>query len=212
MSNRNHLPPAASRSRPATITQRPANRSEPRVSGDQPASACAPDAITIHTRDGQPLVVRCAQPADADQISAMLQRLSDRSRLLRYLLPRSFDAAEAQREAQRITRGRDCARLALLAIVASTGAVIAVAELARDAQHPTTGEFALVVQDDRQGVGIGTALLHQIVRNALALGITRLHADVLPENQAMRALIRHTGLAHRTTYQHGALQIEVRIK
>ncbi len=54
-------------------------------------------------------------------------------------------------------------------------------------------DFAVVISDARQGLGLGTHLLKRMIEVARSEGIARLHGDVLPENRAMLALCARLG-------------------
>lgn len=54
-------------------------------------------------------------------------------------------------------------------------------------------EFAIVVADRWQGVGLGGALIRRLVGEARRRGLARLHGDVLADNEPMIGLVRRHG-------------------
>jgi acyl-CoA synthetase (NDP forming)/GNAT superfamily N-acetyltransferase len=117
------------------------------------------------------------QPDDAAALLALHQRASAHSRYLRF-----FSAgADLHGEVQRLTRAADGGHVALLA--EDAGIVVGVASYERiDVDH---ADFAVLVDDARQGEGIGTLLLEQLAAEARRTGIAELLGDVLPVNVAM---------------------------
>jgi acetyltransferase len=62
-------------------------------------------------------------------------------------------------------------------------------------------EVAIVVGDAWQRQGLGTDLLSALMDVAAYNGVTHVHADVLADNHAMRALARKLGCEARTNMQ-----------
>ena len=59
----------------------------------------------------------------------------------------------------------------------------------RDRERPDTAEFAIVIADAFQGIGLGGALAEQLAEAAIERGVRRFSATVLHENVAIRALL-----------------------
>jgi RimJ/RimL family protein N-acetyltransferase len=167
----------------------------------------------LHTRLGLPVSLRRVEPADGALLVELLQRLSVRTRQLRYFSPRSFTLETAWAEAERMVRGHAGAHLTLIASSPQTNyeQVIGVAELVPVAGDPTAASVAMVVRDDHQGRGIGRALAEQLARCARATGIATIHADLLAENRAMRRLLEVLGASYTAVTRYGetAATIEV---
>jgi len=140
------------------------------------------ETVMIVTRTGRLVTIRPCTPADAPRIAAMYDRLSARTMRLRYC---SGLRIAGEVEAARLCGGDPHDRAVLLAV--SEGEVIGIGELGRVSDR--CGEIALVVRDDCQGEGIGTALGEELVEVARKLGYTRLQAYMLAENRAMRSII-----------------------
>ena len=77
------------------------------------------------------------------------------------------------------------------AVVADVGGeVVGVARYERSPADPSTAEFAVVVEDAWQGVGLGRQLLSELIGLARSRGVTTLTATVQPDNDRVLALIR----------------------
>jgi ribosomal protein S18 acetylase RimI-like enzyme len=138
-------------------------------------------------RDDRPLFVRDLQPDDLPAARVVNLALSARSSYLRYF--GTFSCASSG-EIHRIVAASPN-RISLLGLIA--GVPVALAEL--DAiGEPAGCEMALSVSDAYQGLGIGTLLLAELAHRAALRGVSRLRADVLHNNAAMLALLRHSGL------------------
>ena len=149
-------------------------------------------ARSIETRrTGAALVIRPAAPEDKEHIQALVRGLSPRSRYLRF-----FNGARelTPQLLERFARAVLDSGVTLLALVPDRDRLIPVgmAQYATD-PYPRRGEFAVVVDDAWQGMGIGARLIDNLVHIARAAGIERLEGEVLAENQPMLRLVRAMG-------------------
>ena len=166
----------------------------------------ATSAATMLTlREGQRIVVGPAGQEDIALLADFLLRLSPQSLRLRYLITREFTPESAWTEAERMVRGP--ATLIATPAHRAFAEAIGVAELAPDQGDPTIGHLALMVRDDWQGQGIGTALLGELRGLAPLLGIATLRADLRAENTAARRLILGQGLPRAAQTRFGETQI-----
>jgi RimJ/RimL family protein N-acetyltransferase len=163
-------------------------------------------------RDGRHLVL-CHVGRDAAALADLLLRLSAQTRRLRYHAPRQCSLEEVWRETGRICRGNEATGLALVAIAPRPWGdeALAVAELMPDPHEPATGHLAVVVRDDQQALGIGTALLRLLLTEARHGVLTTVRADLLAENRAARRLLGHLGLPHTTRTRHGVSEVCARL-
>jgi GNAT superfamily N-acetyltransferase len=108
-----------------------------------------------------------------------------------------------RRHAERMAAVDPRTDLALVAVVAESeqphaigvGRIMGIGE-------PQGAEVALLVRDDYQREGVGTALAAQLLQAARARGLAHLTAIYLPENIAIERLLRTWGLpATRETRQ-----------
>jgi GNAT superfamily N-acetyltransferase len=70
------------------------------------------------------------------------------------------------------------------------GEVVGVARYDRSPTHPATAEFAIVVEDAWQGVGLGRQLLVELIELAADRGVRTLTATVQRDNERAIDLIR----------------------
>ena len=77
---------------------------------------------------------------------------------------------------------------ALVAVADETDDRIGIARFICEQEDPATAEVAFTVADAWQHRGVGTALLRALAETARANGVRRFTAEILAENDAMRAL------------------------
>ncbi len=132
--------------------------------------------------------LRAARDEDGDALGQFLTGLSPRSRYLRF-----FTGAPCLTHAalRRMTGGGpagDCTD----ALLAVDGRAIIGHGMAVDARNPsgaTVADIGVVVADERQRQGVGSALILALAARALARGVTVLAMDVLAENRSVLGLI-----------------------
>ncbi len=172
-----------------------------------PADTTAGTLITL--RDGEPILLSRATPDDAASLVDLLLRLTARTVRLRYHSSRSFALATAWAEAERMIRG--AATLIALPVRRVFGEVVAVGELVPDLAAPKTGHLGLVVRDDWQGRGLGSALVGELRDLAPALGIGTLRADLLAENEAALRLLARQRLPIAAKTRRGETEVLIHL-
>lgn len=138
-------------------------------------------------KDGQTVRIRPIRADDLDAMMQMWERLSPQTIRLRFFALRKM-TAEQMRHLVEVDYDR---RFALVA--EQHGQIIGVGRFDRLPDEPHTAEFAVTVQDDQQGRGVGTALLRALMAPARDLGITHFHGDILTENRSMLRVMRDSG-------------------
>ncbi len=127
---------------------------------------------------------RPVRPDDEERFRRMWPRLSRDTVYRRFHAPVHRLPASAVR---RLVQVDHHVREALVADVG--GEVVGVARYDRSPADPTTAEFAVLVEDGWQGVGIGRQLLAELVALAGRRGVRTLVATVQPDNERVLSLI-----------------------
>ncbi len=154
------------------------------------------DGIVENLPAGGRVVLRPIRSDDAEQLRNGFERLSERSRFLRFFtplhhLPEGWD--------RRLTDLDHRTHRAWVAYdpdaegAPAPGLGVGVARLIEIAEDPTSAEAAVAVTDDYHGRGIGRLLLRVIAGTAAAAGYETLVTEVLRENTSMLALVRELG-------------------
>ena len=142
------------------------------------------------------MLIRPLELADRQLVVDGFERLGPESRYRRFFaeIPRLTES-----QLDYLTDVDQHDHVALIAIDEATGEGIGVARFVRTG--PGVAEPAIVVVDDWQGRGVGSALLDRLVERAQDEGVTRFVAPVLSENLgAIRAFER---LGDTTLEYHG---------
>jgi len=143
--------------------------------------------------------------ADAAALAAFLQRLSARSRRLRF----HGAAAASQGLALRLCSVDGSRHQAWLAW--AQGAVVGEARFVVSACS-RSAELALVVADEWHGRGLADALMQQLLAAARAAGVRELYGDVLEDNRCMQAFMRGHGFEPDPLSRDDALRMTRALK
>src|SRR5262249_45604216 len=140
-------------------------------------------------------------PDDAGALLDFFERLSERSRYLRFHGTRRVDETLVERivEADWDDRGT------LLGVVADDR-VVALAEYAR-LRDPASAEVAFTVADELQGRGAGTRLLEQLAIRAAAHGVREFVAEVQSENSPMLSVFQSAGFEVARSFEGGEVEL-----
>ncbi|MEW6688664.1 MAG: GNAT family N-acetyltransferase [Pseudomonadota bacterium] len=156
--------------------------------------------------DGTLALIRPAAAADAQAIQALVRGLSPETRYQRF-----FNGVRelAPEWLERFSRASPRSAVTLLATVPREegDALVAMAQYAAD-PFPQRCDFALVVADAWQGMGIGKRLLRNLECLARAAGIERIEGEVLAQNPRMLALVHAMGYETRR-HRESALYVRV---
>jgi RimJ/RimL family protein N-acetyltransferase len=139
--------------------------------------------------DGTRVLIRPVQPGDKPRLAAAVARLSAQSARLRFMAAKP---SLSNAELRYLTEIDGSDHLALVAVLADDpDRVVGVARCVRVAPGADTAEFAIVVGDPLQGLGLGTVLTEALGEAAAHAGIRRFSATTLAENVAVERLIEH---------------------
>ena len=148
-------------------------------------------ATTHPVGDGLRVRLRLARPSDGPRVRAFLEGLSPETRALCFLhaLPAVSDTV-----VRHFTFYDPRERLVVVAVAMDGGSHEQIVGLA-DVVHLGTGlaELGVVVDDRRQGRGVGKLLTEVVASLAMQQGATRLKAELLEQNTAMLRLMQRLG-------------------
>jgi RimJ/RimL family protein N-acetyltransferase len=166
--------------------------------------------MTLRPSHGLPeLRLRPIRPEDKDALVAGLGRLSERSVYQRFLSPKPRLSSS---ELAYLTEVDFVDHYALVAVLAqSPDVVVGVGRWVRSVEVPTDAEIAIVIADDLQGRGVGTELGRELADAAVARGIERFTASMLPENSAAHRLFRKISSRLELTRESGVDELVARL-
>lgn len=168
---------------------------------DRPGGILRP----IHTRDGRRLETRFLRPTDGPLLVDLLAHLSPESRYARFHVPvHDLSSAELDVLLPPYLDVDGVNHVAILAVVQEGQDEVAIG-VARFKRPPgeADAEAAVVVRDDWQRLGVGQAILGQLIDIAQRLGIRRLKGYVHPGNRPVMKLLRSLGYRTEHHIEHG---------
>ena len=155
-------------------------------------------------RDGTPLRLRAATPADYDDIKAFYDGLSEDS-----LHTRFHGAVRTEGPARSDAEADGDARVVLIGWRAER--VVASGSYDR-LREPSVAEVAFTVAEDLQGRGVATRILEQLAEIGAEQGIARFDAEVMDSNQAMLAVFGRAGFGVRSRLDFDELLVSLDIE
>jgi CRP-like cAMP-binding protein len=168
------------------------------------AANTRPVAVTL--RDGAQLLVRPILPSDRGKLADTQPRFSRESHYRRF-----FSAPPLSEKVIRYLIDVDYFdhfAWVVLAADEPDEPGVASARYIRDRDAPDIAEVAFSVIDDYQGRGLGTFLWGALAVAATVNGVHRFRANVLAENEPMRAILHRAG-AHMAFAEPGVLETVV---
>jgi acetyltransferase len=165
---------------------------------DEPPARLAitpyPAEMVTHVEvGGDAVTIRPIRPEDAEAHIAFLSRLSPQD--LRY---RFFNTVRelSREQVARLTQVDYDREIAFIATRDVQGDTIGVARLIGELDG-RSGEFAVVVQPDMKGRGLGSVLMRRVIEWGRQKGWTEVVGPILSENSTMLDFIRRLGFTCR---------------
>jgi len=166
-----------------------------RVAADNAKPPAPPEEGEIFlTHEGMRLILRDIHPDDFEALQRGFAGLTAQEVRYRFLHPITELPEALARKLCDIDREH---AVALVLIDPPSAKEPEIHAVARAFIDPVTlsAEFALVVQHQLAGHGVGTLLMRRLMEACRALGATELWGDVLAENGAMLELCEHLGFS-----------------
>ena len=172
---------------------------------DSQVLATAARAEKVLLRDRSAVLIRQVSSADAPLLADGFDRLSPRSRQLRFMRTKEHLTPA---ELRYFTDVDHHDHEALGAADFAERRVVGIARYVRDADDPQAAEIAVTVVDDWQGRGLGTELLTRLSERATQEGISRLTALVSADNVVMARVLGNMS-AKIVGYGPGTVEYEI---
>ncbi|HVL97064.1 MAG TPA: GNAT family N-acetyltransferase [Solirubrobacteraceae bacterium] len=153
--------------------------------------------------DGTQVWIRPIRPDDKAELQYGLKRLSMDTIHKRFL---SAKPRLSSAELRYLTEVDGVNHIALVAVSVLTGRIAGVARCVRLPDDADTAEWAIVVADELQGLGLGTKLIQLLADRARANGIRHFTATMLGDNLPARRLLSHAGAVLEREEVHGGLR------
>ncbi|MGJ7907320.1 GNAT family N-acetyltransferase [Actinopolyspora sp. H202] len=155
------------------------------------------ESTARHTaRDGSEFTVRDTDRTDLPLVRELHERCSNASRHRRYFvagIPTDRQLELLLAPGPGNSRSGSSRLGSSLLATSPDGEVVAMGNLGHDG---TTGELALLVRDDWQGLGVGSTLRDALLARARELGLARVSALTQLDNTAMARTLRSAGFKH----------------
>jgi GNAT superfamily N-acetyltransferase len=160
-------------------------------------------------RDGTPVLLRAVRPADKELLLQGFEQLSEHSRFMRFLVPKTQLSAEELRYLTEVD-GENHFAIGALRVDehGQPGEGLGVARMIRYTDEPTVAEAAIAVADSVHGCGLGTLLFMRLVAAGCERGLLRFRCEVHASNNAMKDLIANVNPEYSLEVRAGVMSIE----
>jgi acetyltransferase len=147
---------------------------------------------TVGLGDGRTLLLRPILPEDEPSLQEAFSKLTPEEVRLRFFVPlKTLDHVTAARFTQ-IDYDREMALVLTEPGIAGRTPIHGVVRLISDPDNER-GEYAIVVNHDMTGMGLGILLMRRILDYARSRGVREIYGDVLRENRTMLKLCQVLG-------------------
>ncbi len=159
----------------------------------------------MQTRHVDGLTIRLLRNGDTATVSALFERLGDRSRERRFCgaKPRLSES-----ELALLARADDTHHV-LVGFVDGDPQPVGIARLVRDGR---SAEVAFEVADEYQGRGIGTILTRELASDARAAGITEWNATVCGDNPPAVSLLARIATSLHVSWRGRERELVARLE
>jgi acetyltransferase len=166
------------------------------------------------TQDGTTCGIRTLRAEDAPRLVDFLTKLSRNTLWLRFLSPiPTISLEKARQEVSTLWLNNPYLMTAYVVTIRKQKQeqIIGTAEIVSTTRQYENSEFAILIRDDYQGKGIGTALMKKLVMEARTRKVSTLQAYISTENLAMFRLIKKLGLPITTQRSQGTMALKVHL-
>jgi RimJ/RimL family protein N-acetyltransferase len=157
----------------------------------------------VTLRDGRKVTLRPIDRSDAAKLIDLHDHLSPESQYFRFFGPKP---KLTQSEADYLAHVDFLDRFAIVAEITEDKEKHLVGVGRFDINEPGLAESAIVVRDDYQGAGLGTAILERMREVAKGRGLQAFTAEILAENSKMIDLLVSNGF-HIDSPKDGVVRV-----
>jgi acetyltransferase len=157
-------------------------------------------------KDGTRCTIRPIRPEDEPLMIEFHKTLSEQSVQLRYFHPIKLSARIEHTRLVRVCFADYDRELPLVAV--RDGEVIGVGRLSK-IPGQAEAEFAVLVSDTYQHQGLGTELLRRVLQVAKNEKVSRVTADILPDNNEMQKVCEKLGLKLQRDFEDGVVKAAI---
>lgn len=160
-------------------------------------------------KDGSRVFLRPVMERDSPLLIELFKKMSPKSVWLRFL--RHLDSLSEEMVC-RFTHVNYSSQFALVAVVNEDGkdSIIAVGRYADEPEEEGT-ELAVAVRDDWHHLGLGKALLRNVVDIAREHGISRFVGMIDPHNTIIRLILLQLGYGVNYSFKDGFFQVQIAV-
>jgi len=135
------------------------------------------------------IFVRPIRPEDEALYADFFARVDKDDIRMRFFSP---NVSLSHRFLARFTQIDYAREMAFIALAKDTGAMLGVARFMADPDF-VAGEYGVLVRSDLKGLGLGWALMTQLIDYARASGLAQMYGEVLAHNTTMLSMCRELG-------------------
>ena len=152
-----------------------------------------PYELTSHWQlpNGTEITIRPIRPEDADMEKDFVHHLSERSKYFRFMQALQELTPEMLVRFTQIDYDRE---MAFIAVNKEEDKELGVGRYMMNPDG-NSADFALVVSDQYQGMGIGFRIMRALMQSAKHKGITKFEGEILTVNEAMLSLVKKLGFS-----------------
>lgn len=158
---------------------------------------------TLHLASGQVIHMRPIRTDDAWHLNEGFRALSKESIYNRFLFAKKNLTANELAYLTHCDQRNHCAFVLADVTSGAERRGLGVGRWIRDPEQPDTAEIGVVVLDEFQGHGLGTALISRLAQAAQEAGIRYLRAASLAENRAGEAVLSKAGMIRESRVSEG---------
>ncbi len=167
-------------------------------------------STTAEFKGGVTVKFRAIKPSDEEGMRRFFYRFSDQMIFYRFFYLVQTMTHDQMQEYVNVDYSKEMSIVGL-AGTSDSEKIIAEARFVRD-EESNYGDLAFLIDEAYQGIGVGTYLLHLLIKLARARGLKGFTAEVLPENQPMMKLFEKTDHLLEKGISNGTCYVKMRFK